>query len=110
MFASGSATLTPSFKPLLDRIGLALKEEQGPVKIIGYTDNEPIRTIAFPSNVQLSDARAKAAAKIIATTVGDPARLSTEGRADADPIDTNATPQGRERNRRIEIVLYRQGV
>ena len=109
MFASGSATLQDSFKPLLDRIGLALKEEQGPVKIIGYTDNEPIRTIAFPSNFQLSDARAKAAAKIIATTIGDPARLSTEGRADADPIDSNATPQGRERNRRIEIVLNRQG-
>ena len=109
MFASGSAAVQDSFKPLLDRIGLALKEEQGPVKVIGYTDNEPIRTVAFPSNFQLSAARAQSAAKIIATTIGDPARLSTEGRAEADPIDTNATPQGRERNRRIEIVLNRQG-
>jgi type VI secretion system protein ImpK len=109
MFASGSATVNASFKPLLDRIGLALKEEQWPVKVIGYTDNEPIRTVAFPSNFQLSAARAQAASKIIAATVGDPARLSTEGRAEADPIDSNATPQGRERNRRIEIVLNRQG-
>lgn len=109
MFASGSATLTPSFKPLLDRIGLALKEEQGSVQVIGYTDDQPIRTIAFPSNFQLSAARAQAASAIIATTIGDKSRLSVEGRADADPIATNATPEGRERNRRIEIVLNRQG-
>jgi len=109
MFASGSATLQPSFKPLLDRIGLALKDEVGPVKVIGYTDNEPIRTVAFPSNFQLSLARADSANKIIATTIGDPKRLSTEGRADADPIAPNTTPEGRERNRRIEIVLNRQG-
>lgn len=110
MFASGSATLQTNFKPLLDRIGLALKEEAGPVKVIGYTDNEPIRTVAFPSNFQLSMARAEAARKMLATTIGDPARLSAEGRADADPIAANSTPEGRERNRRIEIVLNRQGV
>jgi type VI secretion system protein ImpK len=109
MFASGSATVQPSFKPLLDRIGLALKEESGPVKVIGYTDDQPIRTIAFPSNVQLSAARAQAASAILATSIGDASRLSAEGRADADPIAPNSTPEGRERNRRIEIVLTRQG-
>ena len=55
-------------KPLLERIGLALKEEEGPVKVIGYTDDQPIRTIAFPSNFQLSTARAQAASTIIGTT------------------------------------------
>jgi type VI secretion system protein ImpK len=109
MFASGSATLTPSFKPLLERIGLALKEENGPVKVIGYTDSEPIRTIAFPSNFQLSTARAQAASTVIAAALGEPSRISVEGRADADPIAPNTTPEGRERNRRIEVVLTRQG-
>jgi type VI secretion system protein ImpK len=109
MFASGSATVQLSFKPLLDRIGLALKEEPGAVRVIGYTDDQPIRTIAFPSNFQLSTARAKAASAIIAAILGDPARLTAEGRADADPIATNSTPEGRERNRRIEIVLNREG-
>jgi type VI secretion system protein ImpK len=109
MFASGSATLTPSFKPLLERIGLALKEEDGPVRVIGYTDDQPIRTIAFPSNFQLSKARAQAASTIIAASLGDPARLTVEGRADAEPIAPNTTPEGRERNRRIEVVLNRQG-
>jgi len=109
MFASGSATLTPSFKPLLERIGLALKEENGPVKVIGYTDSEPIRTIAFPSNFQLSTARAQAASTIIGAALGEPSRITVEGRADADPIAPNTTPEGRERNRRIEVVLNRQG-
>ena len=109
MFASGSATVTPSFKPLMDRIGLALKEEQGSVRVIGYTDDQPISTIAFPSNVQLSAARAKMASAMLAPSVGDASRLSAEGRADADPIAPNTTPEGRERNRRIEIVLNRQG-
>jgi len=109
MFASGSATLTASFKPLLERIGLALKEEVGPVKVIGYTDSEPIRTIAFPSNFQLSTARAQTASAIIGAALGEPSRISVEGRADADPIAPNTTPEGRERNRRIEVVLTRQG-
>lgn len=109
MFASGSATLTPNFKPLLERIGLALKEENGPVKVIGYTDSEPIRTIAFPSNFQLSTARAQAASTIIGAALGEPSRITVEGRADADPIAPNSTAEGRERNRRIEVVLTRQG-
>lgn len=108
MFASGSATVDPKFKPLLDRIGLALKEEHGAVHVIGYTDDQPIRTIAFPSNFQLSTARALAAGKIMAASVGDAGRLNAEGRADADPIAPNSTPEGRERNRRIEVVLDRQ--
>jgi type VI secretion system peptidoglycan-associated protein len=108
MFASGSATLEPGFKPLLDRIGLALKEENGPVKVIGYTDDQPFRSIAFPSNFQLSAARAQAALTILAAVIGDASRLVAEGRADADPIALNTTPEGRERNRRIEIVLTRR--
>jgi len=108
MFASGSATVDLKFKPLLDRIGLALKEERGAVHVIGYTDDQPIRTIAFPSNFQLSTARALAAGKIMATSVGDAGRLNAEGRADADPIAPNSTLEGRERNRRIEVMLDRQ--
>lgn len=109
MFASGSATLVASFKPLLERIGLALKEEIGPVKVIGYTDSEPIRTIAFPSNFQLSTARAQSASTVISAALGEPSRVTVEGRADADPIAPNSTAEGRERNRRIEVVLNRQG-
>jgi type VI secretion system protein ImpK len=109
LFAPGSATVQPAFKSLLSRIGQVLGAEAGKVRVIGYTDDQSIRTIAFPSNAQLSAARARAASTIIAAGIGDPSRVSFEGRADAEPIATNATAEGRERNRRIEIVLSRQG-
>ena len=108
MFPSGSANLQPAFAPLLERIGIALRTEPGSVQVIGYTDNQPIRTVQFPSNFQLSAIRAQAARAIVARTIGEPSRLVAEGRADADPIGANATPEGREQNRRIEIVLHRQ--
>ena len=108
MFASGSATVAPTYVRLLERIGEALKAEKGPVTVNGYTDNQPIRTVQFPSNFQLSSARAEAAKAIIVRALGDPARVTAEGHADADPLASNATPEGRDQNRRIEVVLRRQ--
>ncbi len=107
LFGSGSAIVQPGFLPLLERIGLALKPEKGSVSIIGYTDNQPIRTVQFPSNFQLSTARAEAAKAVLARSIGDASRLSAEGRADAEPVAPNTTAEGREQNRRIEIVLHR---
>jgi type VI secretion system protein ImpK len=109
MFPSGSAVLSPKYVPLMQRIGDALKREVGPVDVVGYTDNQPIHTVRFPSNFQLSKARAEAAANVIVGALGERGRVTAEGRADADPIASNATPQGREQNRRIEVVLRRQG-
>lgn len=109
LFASGSASLDPGVLPVLQRIALALKDERGSVQVIGYTDNQTIRTVRFPSNFQLSAARAETASALIAQSIGDPSRLKSEGRADADPIASNATPEGREQNRRIEVVLHREG-
>jgi type VI secretion system protein ImpK len=109
MFAAGSAAVASKFNPLLERIGQALAAEHGSVQVIGYTDNQPIRSLQFPSNFQLSAARAKAAAAIIGKAIGDVSRIKTEGRADADPIGNNATAEGREENRRIEVVLRREG-
>jgi type VI secretion system protein ImpK len=109
LFPSGSATVSPNYIHLLERIGQALKAEKGPVEVIGYTDNQPIHTVQFPSNFQLSKARAEAARDIIVRALGDPGRVSAEGRADADPLQPNTTPEGREQNRRIEVTLRRQG-
>jgi type VI secretion system protein ImpK len=103
MFLSGSATIEQRFLPVLSRIAAALAGRGGPLHIIGYTDNQPIHTVAFPSNFQLSLARARAAAAIFGATIA-PSRITAEGRADADPIASNATPDGRQQNRRIEIV------
>jgi type VI secretion system protein ImpK len=103
MFASGSATVEPRYRPLLARVAAALAKLSGPVHVFGYTDNQPIHTVAFPSNFQLSQARAQAAAAILGTTIAAD-RITAEGRADADPIASNATAEGRQQNRRIEII------
>ncbi|SDB68279.1 type VI secretion system protein TssL, long form [Belnapia rosea] len=106
MFASGSASLDPRFRPLLNRIGEALRDEPGAVQILGHSDNQPIRTARFPSNYHLSTARAQAAQDVIATaTGGDRARFSAEGRGESEPVAANATAEGREENRRIEVVV-----
>jgi type VI secretion system protein ImpK len=107
MFAPGSAMVEPRLVPLLDRVGRALKAEEGRVQVVGYTDDRPIHNVQFPSNFQLSVARAEAAKNILSNTAGDGSRFISEGRGEADPIASNATPEGREQNRRIEIVLHR---
>lgn len=105
MFPSGSADVDPGFLPLLGRIGEALNVEAGAVQVVGHTDNQPIRSVKFPSNFHLSLARAQAVLSVMRQKVKDPARLKAEGHADSDPIASNATPEGREQNRRIEVVL-----
>jgi type VI secretion system protein ImpK len=109
MFPSGSATVSQGYYQLLTRIGDALRQEKGPVQVIGYTDNQPIHTVRFPSNYQLSTSRAEAARDLVVRALGDPGRVAAVGKADADPIAPNATEEGRDQNRRIEVVLRRQG-
>ncbi|MGH7044481.1 MAG: type VI secretion system protein TssL, long form, partial [Acetobacteraceae bacterium] len=107
MFGSGSATLNPSYLPLLHRVAAALKTEPGDIIVNGYTDNQPIHTVQFPSNWQLSQARANAVAGVIGATLGNPKRVRAVGKGDTTPIATNATPAGREQNRRTEVVLLK---
>jgi type VI secretion system protein ImpK len=107
MFASGSATVEAKFVPLLTRIGAGLEKEKGTIQVIGYTDNQPIHTIQFPSNFQLSAARADAAKALLVGQMSNPSRVTAEGRGEADPLNKNSTPEEREQNRRIEATLQR---
>lgn len=104
LFDVGSAQVSDNFRELLERIGGALSAEQFRAVVVGYTDNTPIRTVQFPSNWHLSEARAKAVGNILAAYTG-PEAILTEGRADSDPIAPNTTPEGREMNRRTEILV-----
>lgn len=103
LFPAASATVTPA--TALDAVAQALREVTGPIRVLGYTDSEPTRTVAFPSKFALSNARALAVRAVLARTSPEPGRIAAEGRADADPVAPNATPEGRERNRRVEIVV-----
>lgn len=105
MFDSGSASVDPSYTPLLLRIADALNPLKGRVVIVGHTDTMPIRTIRFPSNWHLSQARADSVGAVIGGRLTDKTRLTTEGMADAEPVAGNDTPEGREANRRIDVVL-----
>lgn len=107
MFGSGSADVADNFKPILQRIGEAVNDEPGAVQVTGHSDNVPIKSLRFPSNFHLSKARAEAVEKIMAQKVTDPSRLSAEGKADSQPLASNATPEGREQNRRTEVVLIK---
>mgnify|MGYP002622027504 CR=1 FL=1 len=107
VFASGSATPDPRFRNLLERIGQALREEPGRIFVLGHTDSQPIRTVRFPSNFHLSVARAEAVRDLLGAVLGDPSRVAAEGRADTEPLAPNTTAEGREENRRIEILLMR---
>jgi len=107
LFPGPTALLGKDKEMLLAKIGAALAPEPGVIQVLGYSDNVPTRTIKFPSNFALSKARAEAVRDVLAKTAGDPGRLSAEGRADADPIARNGTAEGRDQNRRIDIVLPR---
>ena len=103
-FGSGSAEPMPQSLPVLKRIGQALAEVKGEVLITGHSDNQPIRSLRFPSNWHLSAARADAVRGALISQV-DPARMRADGKADAEPVAANDTPANRARNRRVDIVL-----
>ncbi|MTH98021.1 type VI secretion system protein TssL, long form [Roseibium sp. RKSG952] len=109
MFASASDQLAGAYEGIVDRVARALNDEAGRIIVAGHSDNVPINTARFPSNLQLSLARAKAVMARISSTLADPARISAEGRADKEPIASNDTPEGRARNRRIEVILVKAG-
>jgi chemotaxis protein MotB len=108
LFASGSATLDTQADPLLSEIaGLLNVDQVHPIAVEGNTDDVPVRSAIFPSNWELSTARASTVVRYLISKGVDPERLTAAGYASLRPIASNATPQGRALNRRVEIVLQR---
>jgi chemotaxis protein MotB len=107
-FDSGSAVIKAPGVPLIDKIGaIVADEDTHPVAVEGHTDDRPIRTSQYPSNWQLSGARAGAVVQrlIWAGVKGD--RVSLGGYAARQSVASNESEAGRARNRRVEIVLTR---
>jgi chemotaxis protein MotB len=106
-FRSGFANLQPSFKPLLNKVGQSIKDSTGMITIEGHTDNVPMAfSERFRSNWDLSAARSAAVADYILnnTAVAD-GRVTVTGYADTKPLTSNDSPQGRAKNRRIEVIV-----
>ena len=109
LYGSGSATLNPQSRPLLDRIAQLLRTEfDHPIVVEGHTDNQPIASSQFPSNWELSAGRATAVVRYFIRDHVAPGRLAASGYGAMHPLTSNATATGRARNRRVEIVLTRQ--
>lgn len=105
LFEPGSATLSSDHEALMRRIAEALAQVPGKVLVIGHTDNQPIRTVRFPSNWHLSEERANAVRAILVSRSVAAERINAEGRADGEPVVANDTPANRALNRRVEITL-----
>lgn len=105
-FASGSATLRPSFIPVMDKIRGLLANMPGQFAVTGHTDDVPISTPRFRSNWELSSSRAVSVAQeLLKTGELEPTRFSVVGLGQTQPLAPNDTAENRARNRRVEIVV-----
>lgn len=108
LFPTGKAEMTSAGRDLMKQIQEILKQFSYHVKILGHTDNVPIRTEKFKSNWELSANRACEVVRLLIKQGLDPELLSAEGYAKYRPLAPNDTAEGRAKNRRVEIVYDRQ--
>ena len=105
-FDTGKSEIRQKMKPLLLKIGSILNEIKGDIVVAGHTDNVPLSGGRFNSNLGLSLARSATVAEFLMQQTGIvPDRISTMGYGDNHPISTNSTPEGRQKNRRVEIIV-----
>lgn len=105
-FDAGSAVMQPRAIEILDRIADKVRQLSGTVRVEGHTDNTPIHTAQYPSNWELSTARATHVLQyLLANGNVPPSRLSAVGYGEYRPIAENDTPVGRSANRRVDLVL-----
>ncbi|MCP1374168.1 flagellar motor protein MotD [Dyella lutea] len=105
LFPSGVARIAPQAQGVLDNLGGILAPFPNPLRIEGYTDNKPISTPQFPSNWELSAARAASVARLFADRGVALDRLGIMGWGEVRPIADNSTEEGRNRNRRVLVVV-----
>jgi chemotaxis protein MotB len=105
LFPSGSATLSPAAIKALEQLAATLVTFPNPMRVEGHTDNRPISTAAFPSNWELSAARAASVVHLFTKQGVDPNRLAVIGLGDNRPTGGNDTPEGRNANRRVVLVI-----
>jgi chemotaxis protein MotB len=106
LFESGTAEIRTAVRPIFADVAAMMKKTQRTVVIEGHTDNIPLRNPRFASNMELSAVRAAAVFSFfVSEDLVHPDQLSTAGYGEYRPADSNATPEGRARNRRIDIIF-----
>lgn len=105
MFRSGSATLDAEYASRVELIAQAIEQVPGAVLVVGHTDDQPVRSMRYADNFELSRDRAVAVATLLRATLSNPARVEWTGLGDSQPIATAADGADyRMRNRRVEII------
>ncbi|KAF0151675.1 MAG: chemotaxis protein MotB [Ignavibacteria bacterium] len=108
LFEPGQATLAESSKKILREIAQVIKLFPNDIRIEGHSDNTPINTVRFPSNWHLASARAVETAYYLIDKEGlDPDKTSSVSYGEYKPKDTNITPEGRAKNRRVDLVILK---
>lgn len=108
LFPPGEARLQPRSIPVMRKVGEALSRVPGQIRLEGHTDDTPIQTRLYPSNWQLSTARATAVLKFLIHEKSIPLdRLSAAGYGEYRPLVPNDTPENRAKNRRVDVVILR---
>jgi len=105
LFPSGSASIAEDAVPVLEEIADILKPFPNPIRVEGHTDDKPIRTLEFPSNWELSAARAAGVVNLYSSRGIDPRRMVVSGMGEYRPAAENSTSAGRGRNRRVVLVV-----
>jgi len=106
LFPSGSATLSAAARPVLKKLATILKPFPNPIHVEGFTDNMPINTVEFPSNWELSAGRAATVVHLFTDAGVQPRRMAAVGYGQYHPVASNATAEGRSKNRRVVLVVY----
>jgi type VI secretion system protein ImpK len=104
-FAAGSTLPGAELRPLIRKIAAALDQTPGPILVVGHADVSPTHSAHFASNAELSAARARSVAQLMAPKLRDAKRLSVAGRGDAEPVVPNDTEANRAKNRRVVVLL-----
>ncbi len=105
LFPSGSAEIETAAVEILESLAAILAERPYPIRIEGHTDNRPIKTAQFPSNWELSAARASRIVRLFEQRGITASRMVVAGMGENQPLADNATPDGRNRNRRVALVI-----
>ncbi|OGS96121.1 MAG: flagellar motor protein MotD, partial [Gallionellales bacterium RBG_16_56_9] len=103
LFRTGEATLQPGMLDVLRQVAVVLGKEELPIEVEGHTDDIPIATAQFPSNWELSSARASSVARMLIDNGVPAKRMAVVGLASNQPLVPNDSPEGRARNRRVTI-------
>lgn len=110
LYSSGSAKLQPQAVPVLKKVAKIIADFENQVQVEGFTDNVPIETDEFPSNWELSSARAASVVHLFAQSGVKPKRLSAVGYAEFKPVADNNSAQGRRKNRRVKIIVLSDAI